>query len=460
MSGVLHSNQQGQGEMELVYIETLVPQDHLLRKVQKHIDFRFIVDKVRHLYSPDNGRPSLDPVVLFKMLFIGYLFGIRSERRLVQEIGVNIAYRWFLGFKLTDPVPSASTIWMNRRRRWKDGEVCQEIFDEIVEQAIHHGLVDGKALYSDSTHIKANANKKKFLLRQVPESTRSYMSELEEAIEADREAHGKKRLRGRKEANEQTREIKVSTTDPDSGYMVREGKPECFAYSEHRTVDGKYNIITDVHVTPGNVHDSVPYTNRMQRQIDRFGFEVEAVALDSGYLTAWISHWLQQQNIYAVIAHRRFHSVKNMLPKFKFVYDPVADLYHCPGGSTLSYRTTNREGYREYKSDPSTCTNCLLLPYCTRSRNHQKTLTRHVWEDSREELRQHRLSEHGKVIYKRRKETIERSFADAKELHGMRYARMRGLPRVREQCLLTAAAQNIKKLALVLDRRERRALCA
>lgn len=260
--------------------------------------------------------------------------------------------------------------------------------------------------------------------------------------------------------NEQTREVKVSTTDPDAGYLVREGKPECFAFSEHRTVDGKHNIITDVHVTSATVHDSVPYTERIERQMETFGFEVEAIALDSGYLTAWNSHWLQTHGIFGVIAHRRFQSVKGMLPKSKFRYDPEADVYHCPGDQELTYRTTNRDGYREYKSDPAKCAKCLLLPYCTRSKANQKTITRHVWEDSREHIRENRRSDEGKQLYKRRKETIERSFADAKELHGMRYARMRGLARVREQCLLTAVAQNIKKLATVLDRRIKRALCA
>jgi transposase len=457
---LLHTEDKGQSRVEVVIIEQLVRLDHLLRKVQKYVDFRFIVDKVRHLYSPDNGRPSLDPVVLFKMLFIGYLFGIRSERRLVQEIADNVAYRWFLGLGLTDPAPSASVIWANRRRRWKDSEVCQEIFDEIVRQAVLHGLVDGKVLYSDSTHIKANANKKRFLVRAVPQSTRHYVAELEAAIELDRAEHGKKPLRGRKGVAQKSREVKVSTTDPESGYLMREGKPECFAYSEHRTVDGCYSIVTDVHVTAATVHDSVPYTGRIERQRSAYGFAVQKVALDAGYLTAWNAHWLETQGIYAVIAHRRFQSVRTMLPKSKFHYDAAQDVYHCPGASTLTYRTTNREGFREYRSDPQTCRNCLLRPYCTQSRTAMKTITRHVWEDTRERLRERRLSPAGRELYKYRKETIERSFADAKELHGLRYARMRGLARVREQCLLTAAAQNIKKLATVLDRRHRRAQSA
>jgi hypothetical protein len=161
-----------------------------------------------------------------------------------------------------------------------------------------------------------------------------------------------------------------------------------------------------------------------------------------------------------VIGHRRFQHVHGLFPKWKFTYDAEADTYHCPGASTLTYRTTNREGYREYRSDPKVCAQCLLRPLCTRNRHAVKTITRHVWEDSREQVRANRLSPWGKELLQRRRETIERSFADSKELHGLRYARMRGLSKVTEQCLLTATAQNMKKLALLLDRRASRALSA
>jgi len=453
----------GRDQIVLTSVEELVPKDHLLRKVDKHIDFTFIRGKVAHLYATDEssgGRPPLDPVLLFKMMILGYLFGIRSERRLEQEIKVNVAYRWFLGLSFNDSVPDHSTISQNRQRRFDGTEVVQEIFDEIVHQAIRHRLVDGKVLFTDATHIKANANKRKFLVKQVPQSTRAYLGELNKAVEKDRVKHGKKPLRVRKEVVLKEREIKESITDKDAGYMMRDGKPEGFFYLDHRTVDGNYNIITDVHVTPGNVHDSVPYLARLQRQKDVFGFEPEAVALDSGYLTAPICHSLREQEIFAVIGRRRFQSKTGMMPKAKFEYDPEANVYRCPGNSTLTYRTTNREGQREYKSDPKVCVECLLRPICTESKIAQKTITRHVWEEDREWARQNRLTVYGKECYKHRKETVERSFADGKELHGLRYAQRRGIWRVLEQCLLSATAQNLKKLATVLDRRVSRVLSA
>jgi len=144
----------------MVTLNSLVPADHLLRKSGAVIDLSLIHDRVADLYCADNGRPALDPVMMFKALFIGYLFGVRSERQLVLEIKVNVADRWFLYLRLTDKIFDASTLLQNRRRRYHDVSVAQDIFDTIVEQAIRHGLVDGTVLYIDSTNLTANADKK------------------------------------------------------------------------------------------------------------------------------------------------------------------------------------------------------------------------------------------------------------------------------------------------------------
>jgi transposase len=188
---MLRSNPHVQNTYEFVCIEELVPEDHLLRKIHKYIDFSFILEKVRPYYSEDNGRPSIDPVMLFKMMFIGYLYGIRSERQLEREVHTNTAYRWFLGLGLKDRVPDHSTISANRQRL-QGSNVVQEIFDHIVFQAIKHRMVGGRVLITDSTHLKANANKRKYVVEQVTKSTKAYLDDLDKAVQADREAHGKK----------------------------------------------------------------------------------------------------------------------------------------------------------------------------------------------------------------------------------------------------------------------------
>lgn len=438
-----------QSELEFISIEELVPSDHLVRKIEKAIDFTFIYEKVEPLYCADNGRPPVDPVVFFKMLLIGYLFGIRSERQLEQEVNLNVAYRWFLGMGLRDKAPDHSTISRNRQERFAGTGIYQEIFDEIVLQAIRRKLVDGQTLYTDSTHLKANANRNKFRKQMVEKSTRNYLEELEKAVNADRLAHGKKPLEP-VEPGPEVKETKVSTTDPESGYMAREGKPEGFFYLDHRTVDGKHSIITDVHVTPGNVHDSVPYLDRLDRQRERFGFEVQNVGLDAGYFTAQICKGLSDRNIYGTMPYVRPGGKKGMLKKTDFLYDEHFDCYLCPEGEVLNYATTSRDGCRQYKSKAEICANCPRLKECTESRHQVKIIYRHVWEEHKEQVIEHRYEEQGKRIYQRRKETVERSFADAKQLHGHRYARFRGLAKVLEQCLLAAACQNIKKIARML----------
>lgn len=436
-----------QTAIEMVTLDTLVPKDHLLRRIDAVIDFSFIHDLVADLYCADNGRPALDPALMFKALFIGYLFGIRSERQLVREIEVNVAYRWFLGLKLTDKVFDASTLSQNRRRRYRDTTVAQAIFDRIVEQAMSHGLVDGTVLYTDSTHLKANANKSRHDKKTVAKSRSDYWDDLDAAIDEDRAAHGKKPLKKR-DRKPVEKETKVSRTDPEAGYMVRDGKPKGFFYLDHRTVDGKLAIITDTHATPANVHDSIVYLDRLDRQRARFGFDTQIVGLDAGYATTGIAKGLEDRDIRGVTGYRNPTPPRpGMMRKSAFIYEPHNDGYRCPQGQLLSYATTERNGYRHYKSDPAICKTCPLLASCTTNAKAQRTIARHVWADSRERTDRHRLKPWGKAIYKRRKETVERSFADAKQLHGHRYARFRSLTRVACQCLLAAAAQNIKKIA-------------
>jgi transposase len=453
---MLNEKNANQSELEIVMIESLVPEDHLLRKIQKYIDFSFINSMCREFYSADIGRPAIEPEILFKMLFIGYLYGIRSERRLVEEVKVNIAYRWFLEYKLTDKIPDASVIWQNRRRRYKNTDIPQRIFDNIVWQAIEKGLVEGKILYTDSTHLKANANKNKYTKAYVSQSTKGYMEELDKAIDKDRMEHEKKPLNKKDDDDNNNpppaKEIKQSTTDPQSGFMHRDGKPKGFFYLDHRTVDGKANIITDVYVTPGNINDVEPYIDRLKTQISKFGFETEYVGLDAGYNTNTICRDISKMGIKAAMGYRRGCQQKGKYSKHKFRYIPEWDVYICPERCYLVYRTTSSMGYREYLAKQDRCSACPRREQCLAEKQKYKVLRRHVWEDYRDEMYFFTKTDIGKEIYARRKETIERSFADAKELHGLRYCRMRGLNRVTEQCLLTAAVQNMKKMALLLDK--------
>ena len=403
------------------------------------------------------------------MLFLGYLYGIPSERRIAEEVRYNVAFRWFLGYGLEDKTPDASTIWQNRSRRFKQTNIAQEIFDEIVRQAIEHKLVEGKVLYSDSTHLKANANKHKFSIEQVKVEPKDYIRDLEAAVSAERLANGKKPLRDRDDDDGngpdcgddgsseggcgEQKDRKTSHTDPESGYMCRSEKEKGFMYLDHRTVDSAHNIITDVHVTPGNVSDVDPYIKRLDVQIEKFGFKVKAVGLDAGYLSAPICKALADRKIQGAIGNRRYNSAPGKYNKVHFTFIRESKQLCCPNNCFLNYRNTNREGTSSFVADPEDCRSCPLKEKCLSGRHTYRIVYRHVWEVFREDVIRYTRSDSGKRLYRRRKETIERSFADSKSKHGLRYARYRGVKGVLEQCLLTATVQNIKKIAMTLAKK-------
>jgi hypothetical protein len=184
--------------------------------------------------------------------------------------------------------------------------IYQEIFDAIVEQAQEAGLVGGRVLYTDSTHLKASANKNKFDAQDVEVKPQEYLEALDAAVDENRESHGKKPLKT-KDEKPKTKQNKISRTDKDAGYMVREGKPKGFFYLDHRTADGSNNIITDSYAAPANVHDSRPYLSRLDRQRERFHLDVEAVGLDAGYMSAAICKGPEGRDIYGVIGYRRLN---------------------------------------------------------------------------------------------------------------------------------------------------------
>ena len=444
---------QRQGEYELVMLEELVPQDHFLRKVEAAVDFSFIHDMCKDLYCLDNGRPAIEPELLFKMLLLGYLYGIKSEIKLAQAVNENIAFKWFLGLKITEKGPDHATISANRVRRFRDNNIAEQIFDEILRQCIAKGLVGGAILYTDSTHIKAKANKHRKALVTVNATPKEYIEELDEQIALDREILNKKPFD--KDDNDpdppeggETTTRMVSLTDPDSGQQTRDGKPDGFHYSEHRTVDSKNNVIVNVHVEPANVNDITPVSKILKEIKHRLGKLPKYMGFDAGYHSAWIAHLLEKNKIQGVIGYRRHTHQQEVFGKYRFRYEPYFDAYICPEGKHLYWKTTNRTGYREYWSSSKDCANCPRKSECMSEKAKRRLVTRHVWQDALEEVTWFTKTTIGRRIYSWRKQTIERSFAEAKENHGLRFARMLGIQNMREQCFLTAAAQNIKRLVM------------
>ncbi len=441
---MLQKDKKERNQLEFVSIETLMPKDHILRKIDSAIDFTRIYDFVEELYCADNGRPSIDPVVLFKMVLIQHLFGIPSLRKTADEVSMNIAYRWFLGYLMNETTPHFSTISYNFKHRFTP-ETIERIFYWILDEINSAGYLSPEAVFVDGTHIKANANIKKVVKKAVPKAAKIYEEQLMEEINEDRENHDKKPFDNDKKPPEE-KIINESTTDPESGVFHKGEHKKCLAYSAQTACD-KHGYVMDVTVNSGNVHDSVAFDGLYDRVTEHFP-EVEAVVADAGYKTPWICKKIIDDGRIPVLPYKRPMGNKAFFRPHLYMYDEHYDCIICPAYEVLNYATTNRDGYREYKSKGAVCRNCEFLHQCTNNAKFEKTVTKHIWNNYIEKAEEIRHTPEHKALYDKRKETIERVFADAKEKYSMRYTLYRGLIQVTNWVRLKFAAMNLKKYAI------------
>lgn len=314
-----------------------------------------------------------------------------------------------------------------------------------MKEAAAKKLISSDHVFIDSTHVKASANKHKFEKKVVRKETKAYEARLQEEINKDREEHEKNPFPPDKFEKEELKEIKESTTDPESGYYVKDERTKQFAYSFHAAADRNGFVLGTI-VTPGNIHDSLIFEPLLEKVIDKHG-KPEAVAADAGYKTPAIAQYIFENDMTPALPYTSPRTKEGYMKKQEYVYDEYYDCYICPEGQILKYTTTTRDGKRQYISNPLVCQNCPLLSECTQSKEHKKLIERHVWEHYLEEAEHLRHTQENKSIYARRKETIERVFADAKEKHGMRWTTLRGLKKLSMQAMLTFAAMNLKKMA-------------
>lgn len=440
-------NKNIQSEILMTTMEEIVPEDSLFRKIDKYIDFTFIYDEVKEYYCLDNGKYSLDPVVLFKLVFIQALDGIKSMRKTCEKIKVDAEYRWFLGIPFGKSTPHFSTFSKNYERRFKGTDVFENIFLNIVRQAQKYGMLNDE-FFMDSTHKKANANKNKYddvITKQV----KKRKLDLEEEINSEREKIGKKPFDYKDEVEE--KHIKVSKTDPESGYYHRDNKEKGFMYLEHRTVNGKCNIITDSYVTKGNLHDSVVCTDRLDYQKNKLNLSINKVGLDSGYDTYDIKKYFENNRIFGVIQYRSYGQGNTEIRKWQFNYLPEEDVYVCPKtGIILPYRNIDKNGYKQYY-DRKQCEGCPYQKECC-GKSKFRTIRRLLFEEVNERARERRLSKEGKELFQKRKITVERSFGDSKQNHGYRWTKYKGVEKNQAYTHLICAAQNMKNIAIKQDK--------
>lgn len=453
-------------QLEFVSLEQLVPSEHLLRKIENAVDFEFIHKLTKEFYS-NMGRPCLDTITLFKIALLNFIYGKNSIRATLEDAKVNMAYRWFLNLSLSDKVPNYSTFTQNYIRRYQDTDVFEKIFTVVVTKLIELSLIDASIIFVDGTHIKANANKHKSIKKEVRVIADKYHKELNSEVDEFREYNGRDKYEdddddnpdnysinedtGEVEKKEkiETKEITVSTTDKESGMFVKGEHERSFAYVDQVACD-KHGWILGFNVNPANMHDSKAFLPFFEN--DLLKYQPEVICADAGYANALIAKNVQDKLVKLLVPYVRPKGKDTEFSKKKFTYQMEIDAYQCPRKKILEAYNISRDGYIEYSITKKECGNCPFIAQCIKQYT-KKTIRRHLYEDCMELANEYRLSPEGKEIYKQRKSTIERLFAEGKERHGLRFTRYKGIKKNRDLRSLLYACMNIKKLALLLNKR-------
>lgn len=440
--------------------EELIPQDHILRLIHQHVDFTFIRSKVQHLYSY-TGRPSVDPEVMMRMLLVGYLFGITSERRLCDEVQMHLGYRWFVGLSLQDKVPDHSTFSKNRHGRFKESGIYQEMFDAIVRQCVEQGLVNGKHLTVDSTLVKANASFRTMEPIVVKLKPKEYMDQVERENSVGEEAREEKSdepwqprdFPGRQgRLSNQTHRSKV---DPDARLSRKSefDKTE-LGYNVSYVMDNKSRLVVGAEQNlPNRRADCETALSLLRRTKWVYKLRAQSLGADKGYATGEFVHRLLTEE--GVLPHvpimdTRAQHERGIYPLEYFRYEAEHNRFICPQGKVLRYWGVHQRSRQHmYRASPTDCGSCPVKKECTRST--YRSLSYHIYESSIEVGRRLTKSRPYRISQRMRKR-IEELFGEAKEFMGMRRMKFRRAVYVREQVLLTAMAQNIKRMVKLLSR--------
>ena len=422
-------------------LEELVPADDPFRRLEAILDLAWLRRETSALYS-STGRPSIDPVVVGKLLVIAICAGISSERELMRQVRVNLSYRRFLHYGLGEALPDHSSLTRSRQRM---GEVVvQKLYEYVLQLCVDAHLVGGDLASIDSTFVHANASLQSLRPRLVKVEAKAFTEQLfrQDALpgmehDGDRQdpPPGK---RGRPRLNDAV----VSITDPECGLDRRRGSKARLGFYVHFVVDRARQIITGVEVN-GAQHRDAPQLLPLVDQVLERGIEINAVVADRGYSSAEVYHGLAERGIEAFIPQvQRGAERQGRYGQDAFRYEPEADRYRCPNGAFLVLRRTT-SGERTYRARVRDCTPCPLRALCTTGK--VRTLTIHRYEDDLAAARRLQATTRAKRAARDRRICSERSFAEAKELHGLRDAHWRGLVNLRTQALLTATAMNLKR---------------
>ncbi len=437
-------------------LSSKVPEDHLLRHVEKTVDLCFVRELVADKYS-HTGQRSIDPVIVFKMMLIGYFYGITSERRLAEDVSMNLAYMWYLGYDLDEPTPNHSVLSKARSRYGR--EVFETFFNRILEQCVKAGLVSGEKVFADSTYIHADASLKSLVLR--PEfiepslSSKEFVEKVfaENPLESDspdknQEPPNQDSQKGTGEQRQSfSNKTHISKTDPESAVVSHGQKlPLQLAYKEHFTVDSQARVITAVEVTSAAIGDE----SQLAVLIEQQPVAVQEICADTKYGTFENYAYLIRQGILPSISPWSPGSPSKKENRFKlnqFTYNYITDTYTCPAGKTLmcGAKTLHYNCFT-YHGKKRECKACSLRTQCISPRISCKHIFRNSLQEFKDKALVHLQTKHAQHTIRQRKSYAEWVNAESKTRHGLRRAMFRGLDKVTIQVLMTASVQNIKRL--------------
>lgn len=432
-------------------LERHVPAEHLLRSIDRFVDLSRLREQLRPYYS-EMGRPSIDPELMIRMLIIGYCMGIRSERRLCDEVHLNLAYRWFCRLGLDGDVPDHSTFSKNRHGRFRDSDLLRHLFEETVRRCMLEGLVGGDGFAVDASLIRAEANRQRFHAGDEglpPElssrAVEEYLTVLDDA------AFG---------AATPVVPSRISPVDPASRYTSAHGGQAQFCYATNYLIDVKHAVIVDVEASTAVRQAEVTAAKRMiERTHDDLGLWPRKLIADTGYGAADMLAWLvHERDIEPHIpVFDRSERVDGTFSRREFAYDTRRDVYTCPGGKLLKRRQRRHDdrpeqipadGFMRYRASKIDCDGCSLKAQCCPTTEARK-LMRSVHEGARD-LARAIADEDEWLASRRERKKVEMLFAHLKRIMRLDRLRLRGPNGARDEFHLAAAAQNLRKMAKII----------
>jgi transposase len=421
-----------------VNLREMIPDNHLLVRIDKEIDFSFIYDLTKGLYCHDNGRPSIDPVLFFRMQIVGYLFDIQSDRQLCEEIHLNIAYRWFCQLNLEDKVPDHSSLTKIRDRFGV--ETFQNIFETLIIQWKKEGIINGKRMMSDASLVEANASMGSLIKREDGDPNAKELKKYERRYHDFNE--GKKE---RKFSNQ----THVSKTDPDATFVSRKSHYKKLNYKTHYSIDADSRIIVDCYATTGSKHECTILPERAGYILNRFAFTVKEWIADKGYGRGPTYEYFRKNTITTYIPLHNESLGEGKISRGEFQYDRENDRYLCPAGHYLyPYEKLEHGIMKRYRIKDGHCKTCPLRKTCLpdKYQHRSRFIYRSPHQDEIDEIKLRQNTLHFKKKLAERMWKIEGLFAEAKQNHCLRRAKYRGVVKFQIQCYMIAMVQNFKRL--------------